>query len=194
MFNKIKKIAITIAAELKLVKAVNIKKFSLAAWVREDGPEVAKLREYIRTGKHAIIHELKRAGAVLSIYECHNLITTAGRTEIAKTLANQRATVAQINYGALGTVVSPNPTNASTQLGTEAFRKVPASQSIAANIAYVDFFFAAADCNGTYTEFGNFIDGAAGANTGSLFSYFSTGGWVKSNAQSLFVSCQYTIN
>lgn len=194
MLNKIKEIGITILAELKLVKTVNIKKFALASWVREDGPEVAKLREYIRTGKHAIIHELKRAGAVLSIYECHNIITTIGRTQIAKALSAQRATVPVINYGALGTVVTPTPTNASTQLGTEVFRKVPASQSYAANICYVDFFYAAADCNGTYTEFGNFIDGAAGANTGSLFSYIATGGWVKSSAQSLFISCQYTIN
>lgn len=180
--------------ELKLVDFVNIKTFNLASWVKEESEEINLLRKYIKTNDKTILNYLIDCGAVLKINKEHNLITTVGRTEIAKGLTNGRATAPIINYGALGTAASPTPSNSSTQLGTEVYRKVPASQSNDNNIAYVDFFYAAADCNGTYTEFGNFIDGTASANSGSLFSYIATGGWAKTSAQSLFVSCQYTIN
>ncbi len=100
----------------------------------------------------------------------------------------------QINYGALGSS-STAVSNADTQLGTEVFRKLYASHTTDGNnVAYVDFFYAATDTSGTYNEFGNVIDGTASANTGRLFSHILTGGWVKSPLQSMFISCQYTIN
>lgn len=171
----------------------NIKQFRLAPWVAEGSETIAKVREYVRTGKQAILDELTRRGAVLAFTEGHNIVVTSGRSVLARLIAGNTTYTGKINYGALGTVVSPAPTNASTQLGTEVYRKLASSYSTSANIAYVDFFYAAGDCNGTYTEFGNFIDGAAGADTGQLFSYIATGGWTKSGEESLFVSCQYTL-
>jgi hypothetical protein len=126
-------------------------------------------------------------------FEKHNIVVTRGRSVLAELLSGGTTYTGEINYGALGTAVSPTPTNSSTQLGTEVFRKFVASQTFEDNVCYIDFFFTAGDCNGTYTEWGNFIDGGAGANSGRLFSYIATGGWTKTNAESLFVSCQYEI-
>lgn len=173
---------------------VNIRAFTFADSVAEDSPIVARAREYVRTKDRAILSELKKSGALIAYRAKHNIVVTAGRNVIARRLAGNVGYTGAINYGALGTQVNPVPNNASTQLGVEVYRKTAASLAFDTNIAYIDFFYSASDTNGTYTEFGNFIDGAAGANTGQLFSYIATGGWVKTNAQSLFISCQYTIN
>lgn len=126
-------------------------------------------------------------------FEKHNIIVTVGRAVLAELLSGGATYTGEINYGALGTGVAPAPANSDTQLSNEVFRKLAASQTFSDNIAYIDFFYTASDTDGTYTEFGNFIDGGAGANTGQLFSYIATGNWVKSSSESLFVSCQYTI-
>lgn len=122
-----------------------------------------------------------------------NLITTVGRSVLAQRLANTTTYTGVINYGALGSSATA-VNNADTQLGTEVFRKVVASSSYTTNTAFIDFFYSKADTNGTYQEFGTFIDGAAGANTGQLFTHALTGGWVKTSSESMTVSCQYQIN
>lgn len=172
----------------------NIDAFFLAPWVDENSPVLNELREYIKTKKVSILNRLRELGALQEHKARHNLVATVGRSVIAQRLAGTTTYTGTIAYGALGTVASPTPANGDTQLGTEVFRKVPSSQSYAANIAYVDFFYSATDTNGTYTEFGNFIDGSGTVNTGQLFSRIATGGWVKTNVQGLFVSCQYTIS
>lgn len=122
-----------------------------------------------------------------------NLITTVGRSVLAQRLANTTTYTGIINYGALGSSATA-VNNSDTQLGTEVFRKVVASSSYTTNTAFIDFFYSKADTNGTYQEFGTFIDGAAGANTGQLFTHALTGGWVKTSSESMTVSCQYQIN
>jgi len=174
--------------------AANIKRFRLAPWVKEGSVALSRLREYVKTGQESILDELTKSGAVLGFTEGHNIVVTSGRNVLARLLAGDTTYTGKINYGALGTGASPSPVNGSTQLQTEAYRKLASSYSSSTNIAYVDFFYAAGDCNGTYTEFGNFIDGTGTANTGQLFSYIATGGWTKSGAESLFVSCQYTLS
>ena len=173
---------------------INIRRFTLAGWVEEKSHWVDLLRQAILNGDKMIYQYLREKGALLDMSEMHNIVVTAGRNVLARRVAGNTTYTGAINYGALGTQASPSPTNGSTQLGTEVYRKLVSSQTFSSNVAYIDFFYAATDTNGTYTEFGNFIDGASGANTGQLFSYIATGGWVKSSAQSLFVSCQYTIN
>ena len=121
-----------------------------------------------------------------------NLVTTAGRSVLAQRLANTTTYTGVINYGALGSS-STAVANGDTQLGTEVFRKVVASSSYTTNTAFIDFFYAKADTNGTYQEFGTFIDGSAGANTGQLFTHVLTGGWTKSSSESMTVSTQYQI-
>jgi len=171
-----------------------IRSFRLAKWVKKESKWVKLLRQFIKTKDEAILAFLIEKGAVLGFTEKNNIIVTVGRAALAERLAGGTTYTGEINYGALGTGVAPSPQNSSTQLGTEAFRKVAASQAFDDNIAYVDFFYDADDCNGTYTEFANFIDGSASANSGQMFSFIATGGWTKSAAESLFVSCQYTIS
>lgn len=120
-----------------------------------------------------------------------NLITTRGRSVLAQRLANDTTYTGIINYGALGSS-STAPANADTQLTAEVFRKVVASASTTNNIAFIDFFYSKADTNGTYQEFGTFIDGTASANTGRIFTHALTGGWTKTSSESMTVACQYT--
>jgi len=104
-----------------------------------------------------------------TLYE--NIIPTAGRSVLAQRLANTTTYTGIINYGALGSG-SASPANSNTTLGTETYRKATSSQTSASNIAYISNFYTATETSGTYAEAGWFIDGAASANTGQLFSRF----------------------
>lgn len=172
---------------------VNIRQFTLAAGVDQDGQEVEAIRQYVQTKDEAHIKPFIDSGKIVEVSEKHNIIVDVGLEELAKGLSGERATVPAINYGLLGTG-TPAVVAGATQLVAESYRKVAASRSHDGNIVYADFFYAAADCNGTYTEFGNVIDGTATVNTGYLFSYIATGGWVKTASQSLFISCEYHLN
>jgi len=130
---------------------------------------------------------------IIREYKITNLITTVGRATIAQRLANDTTYTGIINYGALGTSTTA-VSNADTTLGAEVFRKVVASASDTDNIAYIDFFYSKSDTNGTYEEFGTFIDGTASADTGQMFTHALTGGWVKTSSESMTVSCTYTIS
>jgi hypothetical protein len=168
--------------------------FNLRGDIRQDDPVVDLLRTALRYGRQNVIKQLEAQGIIERHYAAHNLVATVGRNVLARLLTGDTTYSGQINYGALGSS-STTPNNSDTQLGTEVYRKLYASHTTDGNnIAYVDFFYAATDTNGTYNEFGNFIDGTASANTGRLFSHILTGGWTKTNVQSMFVSCQYTIS
>lgn len=77
-----------------------------------------------------------------------------------------------INYGAIGTSATPVAIS-DTQLGAEIARATVAfSQNTSNTTAVLQFFFADANlANGTYYEFGTFIDGTAVANSGQLFNH-----------------------
>jgi hypothetical protein len=168
--------------------------FNLPASITQGSPVLDRIREYIRTKNTALLDELKAAGIVERHLAAHNLVTTRGRNVLARLLAGDVTYSGQINYGALGSS-STAVNNSDTQLGTEVFRKIFASHTTDGNnVAYVDFFYAATDTNGTYNEFGNFIDGTGTANSGQIFSHILTGGWVKTSLQSMFISCQYTLS
>jgi len=138
-----------------------------------------------------MVAELKR---LFLVRECvvYNLIAITGRAVIAQRLANDTTHTGIINYGALGSSATA-PTNGDTTLTAEVFRKVVASASDTDNVAFIDFFYSKSDTNGTYEEFGTFIDGAAGADTGQLFTHALTGSWVKTASESMTVACQYTV-
>ncbi len=130
-------------------------------------------------------------------WEEHNLIVTVGLNVLARLLAGDATYSGEINYGAVGTGVAPVPALGDVALDTEEFRKLQSSQSASGTVSYIDFFYSAGDFDtdviGAITEFGNFIDGGAGADSGQLFSYIATGGWTKTSTESLFVSCEYTL-
>jgi hypothetical protein len=122
-----------------------------------------------------------------------NLVPLVGRALIAQRIAGTLTYTGTINYGALGSG-STAPASGDVKLGTEVFRKVPAVQSVSSNVASIQFFFTKADTNGTYQEWGTFIDGTASADSGQMFSHLLTGGWVKSASETMTVLSTYTIS
>jgi hypothetical protein len=183
---------------MELAQDVSIKAnfdfFNLRGDIEETHPALNTIRQALRTGNKDALYVLEAEGIIERHHADHNLVVTMGRNVIARLLVGDVTYSGQINYGALGTS-STAVGNSDTQLGTEVYRKLFASHTTDGNnVAYVDFFYAATDWNGTANEFGNVIDGTASANTGRLFSHILTGGWVKSNVQSMFISCQYMIS
>jgi hypothetical protein len=171
----------------------NIDAFVLSD-ISEDHAAIRLLRQYVRTKDPVILEQLERDGILHAHHAQHNLVTTLGRNVVARPLTGDATYSGQINYGALGSS-STAVNNSDTKLGTEVFRKLFSSHTTDGNnLAYIDFLYSAADTSGTYNEFGNFIDGTASADSGIIWSHILTGGWVKSSAQTLFVSCQYTIS
>lgn len=92
---------------------------------------------------------------------------------------------------ALGTGVG-TPGASDTTLSTEAYRNDTASCTDSSNILYLTAYYTETECDGTYTEFGNFIGGTDDPDTGSLWSHIAGFSWVKPNTAVLVVSCQYT--
>ena len=107
----------------------------------------------------------------VEVYYYDNLIPTAGRAALASWLTSGSPTPAslRLNYTALGTGANA-PANGDTQLQTETYRKAISSATSANNIAYATAFYTAIETSGTFTEAGVFMNGSAGANTGTLFS------------------------
>lgn len=134
-----------------------------------------------------------RLGKLVGVDEHKNVICNAGFGAMAKILVGDSTYTGngEINKAALGTG-SSTPAASDTQLATESYRNDIASGSASANVAYLTAFYTEAECNGTYTEFGNFIDGAAGANTGLLWSHIGGLNWVKDTNTVIVVSCRYT--
>lgn len=166
---------------------------NLAPHIKKHSREVDLLREYARTKNERILHFLRQGGALLNFDEKHNLVAAAGREVFARRIAGDTTYTGEVTDGALGNGVSPSFTSASTQLNSEVGRSPASDSAFDGNIAYVDFFFASGDiANGTYTEWGTFIDGdGSTANDGVAFSLLATGGWVKSG--SVYIAAKYTI-
>lgn len=156
-----------------------------------------KLKEIVR-GRVCVVENITatvrdaKTGEIKRIYKHKNLVATAGRSVIAQRLANITAFTGIINYGALGTSISP-PSNADTQLGAEVYRKTVGSNSAINNIATITFFYNTTETSGNYKEFATFIDGASTPNSGQLFSHVAVD-WSKTTSETLTVECTYTIS
>jgi len=121
-----------------------------------------------------------------------NITTTVGRSIIIQRLAGFTTYSGTVNYGALGS--SPTtPSVGDTQLGTETYRKALSGGTFASNVAYLENFYTASEVSGTFEEYGFFIDGNAGANTGQLFNHF-VGTQIKTTLQTLNVQSIITLS
>ena len=120
-----------------------------------------------------------------------NIICNAGLNAICKRLDGDNTYGGEIDYMALGTG-TPTPVVGDTTLDTEAYRNATASGTDSANVIYLTAYYTEAECNGTYTEFGNFIDGTAAADSGQLWSHIASISWVKDAVTVLVVDCKYT--
>jgi len=166
--------------------------FSIAKWVKENSSELELVREYSRTKNIALLEYLKHKGIILNVQTKTNIIPTVGFNVFTRRLAGDTTYSGEVDYGALGTAVSPSFGLSDTQLGNEVYRKQASSQAFDDNIAYIDWFIASGDvADQTFTEFGAFIDGSGAADSGQAWSLLATGGWVKSG--SIFISAKYTL-
>lgn len=108
--------------------------------------------------------------AAVSVEKYVNLAPTAGRAVIAQRLSNITTYTGVLNYAALGDDVTA-PTNGDTTLGNETYRQTVTSQNAVNNLSLQSVFIPAGTATGAHKEAGLFIDGAAGADTGQLFSH-----------------------
>ncbi len=121
------------------------------------------IRQY-KAGTKELIQEIVQKNLLMQS-------TGRGLDVIVQRLLSINTYSLNITKGAIGTGSTP-PTVNDTQLVAETVRVSPSTtQDIGYNEAVLQFFFPDANlANGTYNEFGTFIDGAAGANTGQLFN------------------------
>jgi hypothetical protein len=148
-------------------------------WLSKMRTRFPRLMRYYRLGK--LIRQDKHK----------NVICNAGFNKVCHALGDNNSHNLYINKMALGTGAG-TPAAADVALYTEAYRNDTASATDAANVVYLTAYYTEIECNGTYTEFGNFIGGGAGADSGSLWSHIAGLNWVKSNTIVLVVSCKYT--
>jgi len=122
----------------------------------------------------------------------HNLVTTEGFNVLARILAGDNTYTGNINYTALGTN-NASPVLGDTQLGTEVYRKAVSSASFIGSKANIETFYTATEVNGSFEEYGNFIDGGVAPNTGRLFNRF-TQTLIKSSTETLNVRSEITFS
>lgn len=120
-----------------------------------------------------------------------------GRNIIAQRLASTNTYTLNITHGEIGTGTNV-PANSDTALQTPTARVATtlATISIALNVVSCQFFFGdAALANGTYREFGTFIDGTATIGTGQLFNraLFATA-YTKASGEDTTIEVEFTIN
>lgn len=150
------------------------------------------IRKFVQNGDRVLLDIMEKQGYCSFVEMKENLIATVGRAVFSERLAGGVTYTGEITYGAVGDDTTPF-SNASTQLGNEIYRTQPDSQSFDGDIAYIDFFIASGDTgDDTFEEWGTFIDGGAGADSGQAFSLLITGGWVKSG--SIYISSKYTVS
>lgn len=154
-------------------------------WAKLNGP--AFVRRFVN--KHFL--KLYRFGQLSFVDEHKNVICNAGFNAITRLLTGDTTYTGEINKALLGTGAG-SASASDTTLGTEAYRNDIASATADANIAYLTAFFTEGETSGTFTEFGNCIDGTASADTGQLWSHIAGLNWVKDTNTALVISCKYT--
>ena len=130
-------------------------------------------------------------GKIKRRYKYHNLVVSVGRANIADRLAGDNANSLNLDFGELGTGVTP-PANGDTALETPVFRKAIASSTSASNQAFISYFFTAVEVSGTFKEFGTFIDGTITIGSGILFSHLAID-ITKTLSETLTIDVTYTV-
>lgn len=120
--------------------------------------------------------------------------TNTGRNLIAQRLASVNTFTLNITHGDIGTGTA-TPANSDTQLQTPTVRAAVTNQIVSGNIVTLQFFFSDALLpNGTYNEFGTFVDGTGTLSSGKLFNraLFGTA-YTKAAGEDTTVEVQFTI-
>jgi len=120
-----------------------------------------------------------------------NVICNDGFNALIKRLVGDTTYSGYINKALLGDG-SGSAGASDVQLINEVYRNDMASGTDNSNVVLLTAFFTETECAGTYTEFGNVIDGDANSNTGKLWSHITGINWVKDNNTVLVISQKYT--
>jgi len=121
----------------------------------------------------------------------HNIIANVGFNVLARLLANDTTYSGYINYAGLGTGTT-TAVATDTTLETETFRNAQFSASFDGTKALLTAFFDTGEVEGTFKEFGNFIDGTPSADSGILFSRVNIN-WTKNLIDTMTISQEYTL-
>lgn len=158
-----------------------------------------KYLELTLSGKNAEAEIVLRDGWLGVACRQHNLIVSSsgyGKNIIARRLASDNTYTGNVTHGEIGTGTNaPALTDIGLQTGT--VRVAFQTTTISNNIATIRFFLSDATLpNGTYTEFGTFIDGTATLGTGQLFNraLFSGAGYAKATGEDTTIDVEFDIN
>lgn len=154
---------------------------------REKNKEILKKRD-----KDQSVMKDYQLGVLVNADIKQNVVCNAGLEAITKLLTGDTTYTGEVNKMALGTGTTGSASATDTALETETYRNDTASGTDDSNIAYLTAYFTEGEVNGTFTEFGNFIDGTATADSGQLWTHLKGLNWVKDSLTVLVVSCKYT--
>lgn len=157
---------------------------------KEDMKVAGRVRVIVTDSKTG---EVKRTGK----WSKNTVMNTTGRgiQMLMERLGGSTTYTGIINYGAIGTSATA-PANTDTQITAETARTTVATATISGDVLTVKFFFADANlANGTYREFGTFVDGTASANSGRLFNHALFGtAHTKATGEDSTIQCDFTFS
>lgn len=130
-------------------------------------------------------------GEILREQYFENIVVTVGRGVAGEILAGIIPQTDGINYCGLGTGTTA-PTNADTSLEIEGARKIRGSAQSQDNSFILNFYYNPTQGNGTWTEFGTFIDGDEAVDSGTLFTRALIN-VTKQSGEGLTITSQYNI-
>jgi|GEM_PF-2445328 len=168
-----------------------------AIWRQQTNPVLRQWNKLLESlNKEGLIsrkrlYELSFLGKEIKREKVKNVICKTGFNAVCRRLANDTTYTGIINKALLGTGTTP-ATDSDTKLETETYRNDIASGTAGDNIAYITAYFSETEVTGTFTEFGNCIDGTASADTGKIWSHKTGISWVKDSVTSLTVDQKYT--
>jgi len=120
--------------------------------------------------------------------------TNTGKSLILNRLNADNTYSLNITYGDIGTGTN-TPAVSDTTLQTPTVRVAKANGSVSSNILSLFFFFSdAVLANGTYREFGSFVDGSATVSTGKIFNrVLFASPYVKASGEDTTVQVDFTL-
>lgn len=151
------------------------------------------------TGRIRIITRKTGTDEIMRISEwTKNLImngTSTGKNLVAQRLGGTNTYTLNITHGDIGTGTN-TPTTADTALQTPTVRVAKTNSIISSNVVTLQFFFSDATlANGTYYEFGTFVDGSATISTGKIFNRALFGSpYAKASGEDSTFEVEFTIN
>lgn len=154
--------------------------------------EKKKMRGFVR------IETYKNGKKIRETAEMENLImlgTDTGKTLILKRLIGINTFTGNITHADIGTGTTPT-TEADTTIDTAVVRSVRGSESVSGSQANMSFFFPDALLpDGSYNEFGTFIDGTISVDTGQIFNriVFSAP-YVKASGEDTTIRVRFTLS